>query len=841
MIGRTVSHYTILEELGRGGMGVVYKARDTRLDRVVALKFLPTPIVSSDEEALRFEQEAKAISALNDPHIAIIHDIEDSGDQRFLVLEYLPGGTLKERMKDLQAAGRELPVSEVINYGLQIAEGLAHAHRHGIVHRDIKTDNIMLTEDGKAKITDFGLAKLRGGLALTRSGSTLGTAAFMSPEQIRGDALDARSDLFSLGVVLYELALGVLPFRGEHDAALTYSIVNEEPVAPRKLRPALPAQLDALIRRCLEKDPAKRFQSAEDIVAQLRQFREGTAARPVAPSRRRYLPWVAAATGLAIVVTGLLILLPGRSVSVERKSIAVLPFTNLSGNQEDEYFSDGMTEDIIAQLSKIGDLKVISPASVMQYKGVKRSTRDIAKDLNVATVLEGSIRRGGGQVHITAHLIDASTDEHLWAETYDEDMAQIFRIQSDVAQKIAGALQARLSNAERERIQKKPTESLNAYAKYLEGREYYMRYHKQDNENAIRLFKSALDADPNYALAYAGLGDAYGQRVQKFGYPFAWIDSSIAMGFRAISADPTLAEGYKALALGFGEKGWYHKALETNRKAIELNPNFYPAIQNVGWGYWLMGRFDEALPWMKKSLSLNPTFAYSTFAVGTVYLSLYDSVNARQLFNKIIEQQPDFTYSHLGLALVCFIQRDYGRAMQHAQWILANAPDDLIALNLAGDITLMQRNLADAERFYAKAVSVAPGVEVFFLFRRHETRLGYVLYQRGQRDAAERLFTRSLALDRVQLEQGNESHLADYDMACIDAVRGDRETAYTWLQKAIDAGWRDYLFGSVDPLLENLRADTRFGPMMDQVRASVDGMRQKVNNTAASMERAEGN
>jgi tetratricopeptide (TPR) repeat protein len=488
-----------------------------------------------------------------------------------------------------------------------------------------------------------------------------------------------------------------------------------------------------------------------------------------------------------------------------------------------------VTEDIITQLSKIGDLRVISPASVVQYKGVKKSSREIGKELNVSTVLEGSVRQAGDHVHITAHLIDAATDEHLWAESYDEEMTQIFKIQSDVAQKIANALQAKLSPAEKERIQKKPTESIDAYAKYLEGREYYSRYHKQDNDNAIRLFKEALVSDQNYALAYAGLGDAYGQGVQKFGFPSQWVDSSISMSYKAISIDPNLTEGYKSLALGFAMKGWLHKALETLQKAIQINPNFDPAVENIGWSYWLVGRFDEAHLWMEKSRTLNPSFTYSHFAKGTVYLSLYEFDKAKQCFEKASEIQPDFTYSHVGRALMYILQNDFGRASHEAQLILSHSPDDLLGLNLSGNIALITGDGSNARKYYEKAESIAPGSDVFFLSTRHSTRLGYALLKNGESKAAAKMFAESDLRDQKGIEVGDESFAIPYDRACIAAVNGKKEDAIGWLQKASDQGWRDYRFGLMDPLLENLRDDPQFKELIEKTKTAVDQMRAEVD------------
>ncbi|MEK7671434.1 MAG: serine/threonine-protein kinase, partial [Bacteroidota bacterium] len=367
---------------------------------------------------------------------------------------------------------------EIVSYGFQIAEGLAHAHRHGIIHRDLKTDNLMLTAEGKVKITDFGLAKLHGQVELTKAGSTLGTAAYMSPEQIRSEAVDHRSDLFSLGVILYELTTGSRPFRGEHEAALTYSIVNEDPKPIALLRVNAPQSLEQIILRCLSKEPEKRYQSADEIVADFHSLQQELSGRVTTVVKHSKTPWMIAAALVILGAIGFYFFYRYSTprLSENSRTVAVLPFANLSGNPDDEFFSNGITEDILTQLSKIGQLNVISRTTMMQYKGAKKTLREIGEELNAGVIVEGSVRRAGNQVRITAQLIDANTDKHLWAETYDKEFKHIFAIQSDVAEKIAAALQATLSAAERERIAKAPTENTDAYTLYLKGRENYYRY-----------------------------------------------------------------------------------------------------------------------------------------------------------------------------------------------------------------------------------------------------------------------------------------------------------------------------------------------------------------------------
>ena len=440
MIGKTISHYCILEKLGEGGMGVVYKARDTKLDRIVALKFLPPGLVASSEDVARFKQEAKAISSLSHPHIATIHDIEETTDQQFLVLEYLSGGTLKTKVQHLATTGKTLPLRDIIEYGLDIAEGLAHAHRHGITHRDVKTENIMLTEEGAIKITDFGLARIHGSVHLTKSGSTLGTVAYMSPEQIRGEDADHRSDLFSFGVILFELVTGRLPFRGEHEAAMSYSIVNEDPLPLGSSDAIISSSLGNVIYRCLEKNKEKRYQAAEEIAADLRKIQmeiSGYAIPATLVGKLSRRSWLIASASVILIVMGIYVFVPSKLSSVDAHSIAVLPFRNYSTEKENDIFSDGITEEVTTQLAMLRKLKVMSHRSMMQYKGTKHSLKDIGKELGVSLILDGSVRRDGHQIRVDAQLIDVASDNHLWAQIYDREFTQIFTIQKEIAEDIA--------------------------------------------------------------------------------------------------------------------------------------------------------------------------------------------------------------------------------------------------------------------------------------------------------------------------------------------------------------------------------------------------------------------
>jgi serine/threonine protein kinase/Flp pilus assembly protein TadD len=780
MIGQTISHYKILEKLGEGGMGVVYKAEDMKLDRTVALKFLPATVVSSPDEVARFEQEAKAISALNHPNIATIYDIDEADGKRFLVLEYIAGGTMKSKLKKLKSNDKEFTVAEVIDYGIQIAEGLGHAHSHQIVHRDIKSDNIMLTDEGKVKITDFGLAKLRGTTHLTRTGSTIGTLAYMAPEQLRGEDIDHRADLFSLGVVLYEMGTSRLPFRGEHEAALTYSIANEDPAPVKSLRQNLPSALEQVITKCLLKDRALRYQSADEIIADLRKLqREMTGTvKTVVMKQQSKLPWLIAAAVIVLGVIGVyLFMSAAHPTGPNSKTIAVLPFTNMSSNPEDQYFSDGITEDVITQLAKLGKLKVISRTSIMQYRTTERNLKDIGKELGVATILEGSVRREGHQIRVVAQLIDASSDNHLWAETYDREFTQIFAIQKDLAERIAKSLEAKISSEEQERLASIPTENLEAYDLYLKGRYHWNKRLPVDLKKGIAYFEQALAQDPLYAKAYAGLADSY-IILGDFNIlpPVETYPKAKAAALKALEIDPELPEAHVSLAYALTHYDWdWARAEKEFIHAIALAPNSAQAHSWYALFLLVTGRSGEAVAESRRARELDPFSAVVRTDAGLVsYFSRQYDAAMRQ-FLEAVQLDPSFVMANIPLGGAYVQKKMYAEAIRAFE-----------QLSMASSVATSK----------AHPIPIAA--------------LAYVYGVSGRKEDA---------VDMIELleEKSKEEYIAPYWMSVAHIGLGHRAEALDWLERAYRERDGSMIFLNVDPIFDTVRSDVRFAALLKKM------------------------
>jgi serine/threonine-protein kinase len=610
MIGKTISHYRILEKLGEGGMGVVYKAEDTKLGRHVALKFLPPALTMNAEARERFMQEARAASALDHRNICNIHDIEQTDDgQVFIAMAYYDGATLKERIEQ-----GPLKLDEAIDIAIQAADGLARAHEGGITHRDIKPANIMITDRGEAKLLDFGLAKLKGAADLTKAGTTLGTTGYMSPEQAHGGLIDHRSDVWSLGVVLYEMVTGRRPFSGEYEQTIIYSILNDEPEPVTALRANLPIELDRVIGKALAKNPSERYLTMNDLLVDLRSLekRMGQRGEPITRPKGAFSgKRIALATGAAAVIIATVIvawphLFPHRAVAID--SIAVLPLDNLSGDPAQEYFADGMTEALITDLAKIGALKVISRTSVMRFKDTTEPLPKIARDLGVDAVVEGSALLIGDRVRITAQLIEAATDRHIWAESYERDLRDVFSMQQEVARSIAAAIQVALTPAEKATLAEAARVDPKVHDLYLRGRYHWNKRLPEDLTKSIEYFESAIDLDPRFAPAYAAIAEVY-VVIANWGYaaPRETYARSKQYAEKSIEIDSTLPGAWASLGeveeyLNFN----WREAERLFRKAIELNPNY--STSHLWYALYLSdaGRRDEALEEMERARTLDP-------------------------------------------------------------------------------------------------------------------------------------------------------------------------------------------------------------------------------------------
>ena len=691
MINQTISHYTITDKLGEGGMGVVYKARDTKLERDVALKFLPQHLTSSEEDRQRFIREAKAAAALNHPNICTIHSVEEYNGKQFISMEHIDGQTLQNKLDT-----HSLTLKTAVEYAVQIADALAKAHGRGIVHRDIKPSNIMIDEDGRIKVMDFGLARMKGTEGLTQAGTTVGTLRYMSPEQVRGEAVDHRSDLFSFGVVLYEILAGHRPFRGEHQAATLYSIANEDPPPLKEVKPDIPQKLSDIVEKLLQKEPVRRYQStdrlSEDLKACLNELSGTTESlskpnnRPEEPSltadgRKESsdsdstsitinLPSLNSRTGMVSLAAGLSLLvligyglysLSGSPELPSDNTLAVLPLESVSQDPEDVQFTDGIHEELINRLAGIGELAVIARSSVLNYPPENRDLQTIAEELGVSSLMEGTVRRAGDRLRVSVQLINVDNLTTLWSNSYDEHFYDVFEIQSRIAREVAGELQATLSPVERQRLEERPTESPQAYNFYMQAREYLSRSKYQANYliTAEQLLRRALEEDPQFPHAWAMLGVAYSDLYWFHGHTPERLDQMREAAERAQLLAPDLPETKLALGL---YNYWLNpdpeQTLAYFESALQEFPNHPELHLFTAQTHRRLGNWDQVETHFKKAVELDPRNTNHYGELSYYYYLIRDYDKALEYSDRLIELLPDAPPLLRGMQALYVLRRD---------------------------------------------------------------------------------------------------------------------------------------------------------------------------------------
>ena len=786
MIGQRLAQYVIVERIGAGGMGEVYRARDERLERDVAIKVLPAGTLTDEAARRRFRQEALALARLNHPHIATIHDFNSQEGVDFLVMEHVPGSSLAEKL-----ATGPLSEKETLRLGTQVAAALEEAHAQRIVHRDLKPGNIVLTSRGDVKVLDFGLAKLlqpaegeavtAESFAETRAGA--GTLPYMAPEQLRGEPVDARTDIHALGAVLYEMSTGQRPFPETQGPRLIDAILNSAPAAPGRFQPRLSAELERIILKCLEKDPERRYQSARELRVDLERLAAPSAAvvAPVAqPSGARR--WVIAATAIGALLLAVLLgfnvgglreRLLGRTGATQIQSLAVLPLENLSGDPEQEYFVDGMHEELIARLAKISALKVISRTSVTRYKGERKPPLpEIGRELGVDAVIEGSVRRSGDQVRITVQLIEAATDKHLWAESYQGDLRDVLALQSDVAQAIADEIRIALTARERASLSGAGPVNPQAYEAYLKGRFYWNKRSSAGLLKGIEYFNEAIQQDPNNALAYAGLADSYSQLAYRgHSAPSEAYPRATATAKKALEINSDLAEAHAAMGFIRFNYDWDWPGAEREfRLALKLNPSYAEA--HHWYSHYLIdtGRVEESLAESKRALEFDPLSLIVNTHLGVHYLFARQCDLAVEQLKKTVEMDPSFYSAHLKLGQAYQCKGAYRESVAELQQ----------AKSLSGDVT---------ETVAALAVTYA---------------------RSGNKDEAVKLMGE---LKRMS----QRTYVSPYDIATIYTALGDKNQALAWLEKAYQQRANGLVELKVEPAFDPLRSDPRYHDLLRRV------------------------
>jgi TolB-like protein/Tfp pilus assembly protein PilF len=789
MIGQTLGHYRVLEQIGAGGMGLVFRAHDERLGRDVALKVLPPGTLADENARRRFRKEALTLSKLNHPNIETVFDFDTQDGVDFLVMELIPGVTLDEKL----AAGA-LPEKEVIRLGTQLAEGLAAAHAEGVIHRDLKPGNLRLTPDGRLKILDFGLAKLLHPVSdaaptesLRQTNGAVGTLPYMAPEQLRGEPADARSDIWAAGAALHEMATGRRPFPQTSAPMLTDAILRQAPVPPRAVNANLSTELERIISKSLDKDAEHRYQSAKELGVDLRRL--GTplatvvfvgAPKPAWQSQVRYVIPVAGMAAILMVasafvwnVEGFRDRLLGRASAPSApriESLAVLPLANLSGDPQQEYFADGMTEELTTSLAQVSALRVISRTSVLQYKGTKKPLPQIARELNVDAVVEGSVLRAGDRVRITAQLIRAAADEHLWAQSYDRSLGDVLGLQSEVARDIAQEVKAKLTPQEQTRLTQARAVDSEVHDLYLKGRYHLSQATEKEIRSGLQYFQQAVDKDPNFAPGYVGVAASYASLSTNYMAPRQVMPQARAAALKALELDENLAEAHAWLGFVSTNFDWDAQAAERElRRAVEMNPSSADAHRAYASYLSAAGRHEQAIAEARRAQELDPLANPSWEGLCWLLIMARQYDSALTECQKAMERVPDFGFAHGSLGLAYAEKGRFSEAVAEAQRG-ARLDDSPVMLALLAQV----QALAGQRR---EALTVL--------------------------DDLKRLTKRR--------------YVCSYEVAAAYVALGDKEEAFRWFDKGVEDRSDCMVTLAVDPRLDSIRSDPRYGALVRRV------------------------
>jgi len=782
---QALGRYRITGKIGAGGMGEVYLAQDTRLGREVAIKVLLPGALQDESARSRFRREAEILSKLSHPNIATVYDFEKQQGKDLLVMEYIRGITLSDKL----AAG-PLPEKDVLRLGLQLSEGMEAAHEHGVIHRDLKPGNLRVTPEGWLKILDFGLAKSAlttnadiSTETIAETGAVRGTLRYMAPEQLLGQTIDARSDIYAIGSILYEMTTGQAPFYNQLPTALVEAILHQPPRPPRQLNSALSVRLEDIILKCLEKEPANRYQAAKELAVDLRRVAPATTTAPVPVVSRRFsrqqIAW-ATAIVLAIAATALALANPGdwrtRLFAGSPKpvrSIAVLPLLNLTGDSSQEYFADGMTEALTTDLARMESLQVISRSSTMGYKGTKKKLPEMAKELHADAIVEGSVQRSGDRVQITAQLVRADTDKHLWADTYVRDFHDILALQDDVASAIAKQVQFKLGGPEPMPIAKSNPISPEAYETYLKANSFLDQF---DLQKSIDYYNQAIKLAPNYAPAYAHMARSY-FFLGFFGAmppQQAWGKVKEA-ALLATEKDNRLPEGHGALALAKLHYDWDFTGAEQEfKRAVELNPSNADTLHDFAHYLMAMGRMDESAAQSRRAVDLDPVDD------GLTDCLCWHSYAAHQ----------------------------YDISIQLALEVLKRQPGDTWEMVILGWDYEQKHMNAEAIAQFKKAVDSTP---------KDSTMYGFLLGVLGHAYASAGDKSDALAVLQTLVARAKQSYASPFDIALIYAALGDKDAAFAWLDKAVTERSTWLIYSKWEPRLDPLRSDARFPEVLRHI------------------------